>query len=149
MSHIERRLRQKDSSTRDSFLNPTEHYYGWFSISIAAAGALLYDNVAKPSFGSCASLCSDAEWSLPVTILFWLFAGPLCTVLWLVTIALLLAGVLFFLAVYPIPVFIWMFGFKYLLHWTRYFAIIVSACTPVLILAFLFYSPICKAVTKE
>jgi hypothetical protein len=147
VSNIERRLRQKDESKYELFMNPFESIYGWFSMSIGVLGYLSYESVAKNSFENCASLSS--EWSWPVVILFWLFSGPLCIVVWLFTIALFLSGVAFFLAVYPIPVFMWMFGFKYLLHWARVLAIIISALTPVFILAFLFYSPICKAVTKE
>jgi hypothetical protein len=121
-------------------------YYGWFSVFPGLLGAFFYEGVALPSLGVFKNLSPD-NW--PAFILFWLVSGPLCLVLWLVAIALFLGGVAFFLAVYPIPVFMWMFGFKYLLHWARVFAIIVSACTPVFILAFLFYSPICKAVAKE
>jgi hypothetical protein len=128
-------------------MNPFESVYGWFSMSIGVLGYLSYECLAKNSFENCASLSSG--WSWPVVILFWLFSGPLCIVVWLITIAIFLSGVAFFLAVYPIPVFMWMFGFKYLLHWARVLAIIISALTPVFILAFLFYSPICKAVAKE
>jgi hypothetical protein len=128
-------------------MDPFESIYGKFSMSIGVLGYFAYDIVGKDSFRFCYRLSSD--WSWPVVILFWLFSGPLCIVLWLITVAIFLSGVAFFLAVYPIPVFMWMFGFKYLLHWARVLAIIISALTPVFILAFLFYSPICKAVAKE
>ena len=130
-------------------MNPTSDgfYYGYLSVFPGLLGVVFYEIVAEPSFGTFQKLSSMCNW--PAWFLFWLVSGPLCLVLWLVAIALFLGGVAFFLAVYPIPVFMWMFGFKYLLHWARVFAIIVSACTPVFILAFLFYSPICKAVAKE
>ena len=133
-------------------MNPTSDgfYYGYLSVFPGLLGLFFYEEVASPSFGVFQELSPDNRgFYWPAFILFWLVSGPLCLVLWLVAIALFLGGVAFFLAVYPIPVFMWMFGFKYLLHWARVFAIIVSACTPVFILAFLFYSPICKAVAKE
>ena len=145
---IEERLREKSYASSDTYKNPKETLYGRFCM-------LLIDPLAQWAFFAAyfftefvsgfASNIDDWRKRIP----FWLLLGPVCLALWLVAISIVVAGVGFFLALYLVPMWFWMFGFKYFLHIARFVAVVLSFLTPLFILVFLFYSPICKRVSSD
>ena len=147
MATIEERLREKSYASSDTYKNPKETLYGRFCM-------LLIDTLAQwaliAAFGFTGLVKEFAEniddWR---KIPFWLLLGPVCLALWLVAISIVVAGVGFFLALYLVPMWFWMFGFKYFLHVARFVAVVLSFLTPLFILVFLFYSPICKRVSSD
>ena len=157
MAEIEKRLRQQDPSSFSLYLSPLETYWGLFSIVLAPLAYLSYviadtvcTNVTSSSPFSNDTL-STWRYCLNrlVTILYWSVFGPVCLAFLLLMLAIGISAVAFFLAVYPIPQWFFMFGHKWLLHGLRFIAMLFTFLTPVLILAFLFYSPVCKRVTDS
>ena len=149
MATIEERLREKSYASLDTYKNPTETLYGRFCM-------LLIDPLAQWAFfaayfftefvsGFAKNISDDWRKRIP----FWLLLGPVCLALWLVAISIVVAGVGFFAALYFVPMWFWMFGFKYFLHIARFVAVVLSFLTPLFILVFLFYSPICKRVSSD
>jgi hypothetical protein len=145
---IEERLREKSYASRATYTNPQETLYGRFCMLLIdplAQSALFAAYFFTILVNEFASKIDDWRKRIP----FWLLLGPVCLTLWLLAISIFVAGIGFFLALYLVPMWFWMFGFKYVLHFARFVAVTLSFLTPLSILVFLFYSPICKRVSSD
>lgn len=158
VSVIEKRLRQKDDSCSDLFFSPADTSYGKFSLLPAYLASIAHDITSDLSSFFVQAFYNDPDWGPDVgstAIMYKLRSSCIFLVslllipFYMATISLYVFAFAFFLVAYPLPMWFGMFGFKYVLRMLRGIAIAVSFITPVLILAFLLYSPICKRVTND
>jgi hypothetical protein len=107
---IEERLRVKSEATRDNFFSPLENAYGQFCLSIAVYVSPIFFYAAE-NFGDFVKDAAPSDrWS--TLIPYWLLLGPLVVTFWLLAFVVVGVGLAVFLVLWPIPMWLWMFGIK-------------------------------------
>ncbi len=108
---IEERLRIKSKASRDAYLSPLDNVYGQVCLFIAVYVAPIFFHSAE-KFGDFMKEAAPSDRWITV-IPYWLLFGPVVMSLWLLAFVVLAAGLAVFLVLWPIPMWLWMFGIKY------------------------------------
>jgi len=131
------RVRYTTEMKLQILLNPDDYVYGRLCLAPAVFGFELFDNVTD----RIKEFIEDNP--------KWLWYSPLLLILEIIVFAIFLFGISIPIFFYFVPLFLWLFFFKYVLVVVRKISVWLTFLTPILIFFILVAAPVCKSISEK